>query len=238
MTGWLPDRIHALLRRWLVGRYDYRAAYRKVDLERDYWSIVGPTSEGEFASLGQGKRQLLIDLGLTPDSRVLDVGCGTGQLTVALEEYLSPKGSYLGTDIAPEAVAFCQRRFRRPNFHFLQSKMTCVPIEDGRFDFIYFGSVFTHMYPREIRAMLPNIRRLLATGGRVIADAFLADVAAGSRGNRRMVVIDEAHLLETFAAAGFAHEVVNSWPCEPGVRRSIFQLRPAGHAHGDGATGE
>jgi SAM-dependent methyltransferase len=222
---WLPAPVRARLRRWRSGPYDYRAAYRKVDLDRDYWSIVGPSTEEEFVRLGQGKRKLLIDLGLRPDSRVLDVGCGTGQLTAALEDYLSPEGSYLGTDIAPEAVAFCRKKFRRPNFRFLANEMTQVPVEQDRFGFVYFGSVFTHLLPREVGAMLREVHRLLETDGRVIADAFLGDIPGGSRGDRARTVIDEALLLKMFAAAGFAHQVVTGWPCEPGVRRSIFLLQ-------------
>jgi ubiquinone/menaquinone biosynthesis C-methylase UbiE len=228
MIGGLSARVRTLLRRWFGAPYDYLEAYRKVDLATDYWSIVGPESEAEFLSLGAGKRQMLVELGLAPDSRLLDVGCGTGQLTAAVEEYLGPGGAYLGTDIAPEAVTFCRSRFRRSNFRFLQSEMTSLPIADDRFDFIYFGSVFTHMYPPEIHLMLVEVRRLLASGGCVIADAFLTDVAAGSRGDRRRVLVDEAGLLRTFAATGFSHQVIHSWPCEAGVRRAIFQLRPEG----------
>ena len=118
----LRARLGALARRLL--RRDatyYPSAYRKADLERDYWSIVGPASAEEFRALGEGKRELLIERGLLPTSRLLDVGCGTGQLTAAVEDYLSPAGVYVGTDIAAEAVEFCRRRFTRPNFRFAQS---------------------------------------------------------------------------------------------------------------------
>ena len=154
MIGCLPATLRARLRRWIAGPYDYRRAYRLVDLERDYWSIVGPSTEEEFFRLGLGKLQMLRDLGLGPDAHLLDVGCGTGQLATALEPFLSPAGAYVGTDIAPEAIAFCRRKFQRPNFQFVESEMTGVPLSGRRFDFVYFGSVFTHMYTPEIRAML------------------------------------------------------------------------------------
>src|SRR5207237_10288262 len=111
-----------------------QAACGRAALVRVYGSIVGPASRDEFEALGRGKRQILIDLGLTPSSRVLDVGCGTGQLTEALLDFLSPDGRYFGTDIAPEAVSFCRQRFQRPNFVFLQSEMTRLPIEGDAFD--------------------------------------------------------------------------------------------------------
>src|SRR5262249_44614789 len=106
---WVFRRLPA----WLRRDFDYRTAYRQADLERDYWSIVGPKTKDEFQDLARGKFQLLLAQGLTPDKRILDVGCGTGQLTEALADYLSPAGLYYGTDIAPEAIAFCRGKFRR-----------------------------------------------------------------------------------------------------------------------------
>lgn len=226
MIRWLPATLRARLRSWIAPPYDYREAYRQVDLERDYWSIVGPASETEFLSLGKGKLQLLCDLGLGPDSRLLDVGCGTGQLAFAIEPFLSAAGAYVGTDIAPEAIAFCRRRFRRPNFRFVESAMTEVPLAEARFDFVYFGSVFTHMYTPEIQAMLAGLHHLIDAAGSVVADAFIASVPAGTRGDRSRVIIDQDRLLEAFAAAGYRQEVVRVWDCEPGVRRSIYRLRP------------
>jgi SAM-dependent methyltransferase len=228
MIRWLPDALRSRIRRWITGPYDYRRAYRMVDLERDHWSIVGPATEAEFVTLGLGKAQMLRELGLRPDSRLLDVGCGTGQLAFALESFLSPAGAYLGTDIAPEAIAFCRRKFHQPNFQFVESEMTGVPISGQLFDFVYFGSVFTHMYIPEIRAMLEGLRPLLGSGGSVVADAFIAEVPSGSRGDRGRAILDEAGLLAAFSSAGFRPEVVQVWDCEPGVRRCIYRLRPAG----------
>lgn len=230
MIGCLPATLRARLRRWIAGPYDYRRAYRLVDLERDYWSIVGPSTEEEFFRLGLGKLQMLRDLGLGPDAHLLDVGCGTGQLATALEPFLSPAGAYVGTDIAPEAIAFCRRKFQRPNFQFVESEMTGVPLSGRRFDFVYFGSVFTHMYTPEIRAMLEGLRSLIGVGGSVVADAFIAEVRSGSRGDRGRAILDQRRLLEAFSAAGYRHQVVNVWDCEPGVRRCIYRLRPVSDA--------
>lgn len=106
---------------------DYRRWYSTWDLERDYWTIVGPATKEEYEELGAVKLRLLINLGLTPDVRILDVGCGTGLLTAALHEYLRDGGAYCGTDISPDALAFCRSRFRRPNFSFHQNAMTTLP---------------------------------------------------------------------------------------------------------------
>jgi ubiquinone/menaquinone biosynthesis C-methylase UbiE len=225
-SGWLA-RIVAALRRcrgWLGGDFDYRAAYRRADLQRDYWSIVGPASRAEFEALGRGKRQVLIDLGLMPSSRVLDVGCGTGQLTEALLDYLGPGGRYCGTDIAPEAITFCRRRFDRRNFVFLLSEMTRLPIAEESFDFVYFGSVFTHLYPREVRDLLFDVKRLLATDGQVIGDVFVGAAPEGFAGNRGMVVFDRTCLVETFRETGLDFRPLRNWTWQPGVERVIYRF--------------
>jgi len=204
--------------------FDYHTLYANADLERDYWTVVGPGTREEFETLGRAKLQQLINLGLRADSRVLDVGCGTGQLTEALLSYLSPAALYHGTDLAKEAIDFCRKHFRRPNFFFHQNEMTRLPLTGLLFDFIYLGSVFTHMYPDEIRALLAELKRLLAPGGLIIADAFLSPSVEHHVGSRSMVEINDRLLKDLFASAGLNCAILSSMQWNSRTSRSIFQL--------------
>jgi SAM-dependent methyltransferase len=231
------------LRRWisraaggwrrLTGRrtdIDYRRWYATWDLRRDYWTIVGPTSKKEFDRLGAIKRQLLLDLGMTPNSKVLDVGCGTGMLTAALHDYLSEDGLYHGTDISPEAVAFCRSRFRRPNFFFQTSTMTTLPLENASFDFIVFYSVFTHTYPDETALLLREARRLLAEEGLIFADVFTASLADSHAGGRAAVEVNVDYFLRLVDACELRAEVVKAQPRPLGGQRLFFKFtRPSHH---------
>jgi SAM-dependent methyltransferase len=223
-----------MLRRWArslysyEARFDYQTFYRKFDLKKDYWTVVGPTSREEFEALGRGKIALLIEQGLKPNSRILDVGCGTGQLVAGLLDYLASEGRYYGTDIAPEAIEFCREKYRRPNFVFLRNEMTGVPIKGLLFDCIYLGSVFTHMFPDEIQAMLIDLRRLLAPGGVIIADVFLAEGVATFDGSRSMVKINEDFLASKFLATGLAFEPIHTFSWGNQLRRRII-----GFTHGN-----
>jgi SAM-dependent methyltransferase len=212
---------------------DYENAWKDADLNEDYWTLTGPASKDEFESLGRTKRQMLVDLGLTPASRVLDVGCGTGSLTQALFDYLGPQGLYYGTDIGAEAVAFCQKKYRRPNFHFLRNDATRIPIDGKQFDIIVLFSVFTHLYPQEIRAMLEDLRRLLDVNGLIIADVFVAldvDKFDGGHGPDALVAINETHLLETFAPTGLHFTVLDDSAWGTRTRRVLYKI---GHAAAD-----
>ena len=225
LVGWFSDGGAPPLRLQVaVDDYDYDTTYRDADLERDYWTVVGPTSKEEYEFLGRDKRKTLIALGMTSDSRLLDVGCGTGQLAEALQDYLSDDAVYYGTDLSETAVEFCRGRFRRPNFYFRKNEMTSVDAEGRQFDVIFLSSVFTHMYPDEVAAMLVELRRLLAPGGMIVADVFLTPEVGTFRGNRAWVEINQAHLIDRIRATGLRHEIYGEIPYPDGRRRVGFKF--------------
>lgn len=182
---------------------DYPAAYSSTDLQRDHWTITGPSTREEYDRLSGVKLQYLVDLGLRPESRLLDVGCGTGQLAQACEAFLSDDGLYFGTDLGESGIAFCRERFKRPNFQFRVNRPTSLPIDGLEFDAACFFSVFTHTYPDETVLLLAETERLLAPGGWILADLFTAKVADRYRGNRGALVVDRDHFLRLAAVAGF-----------------------------------
>jgi SAM-dependent methyltransferase len=207
----LASRAASGLRR-LVGRrtdIDYRRWYSTWNLQRDYWTIVGPSTKEEYDRLSRVKLKLLIDLGLAPESSVLDVGCGTGLLAVALDDFLGERGRYVGTDISPEAIAFCRSRFLRPNFSFHVGEMTKLPALRERFDYIVFFSVFTHTYPRETALLLHQAAHLLADGGIIFADVFTAPLIDEYTGDRGAVEINPDYLMRLLDGSGLHAELID-----------------------------
>jgi SAM-dependent methyltransferase len=190
---------------------DYEQVYAAADLTKDYWLVSGPASAEEFRHIGLVKRQIIEGVGLRPDSRVLDVGCGTGSLTGALADFLGSEGLYYGTDLSEIAVQFCREKYARPNFFFTKNGMTTVPIEDQRFDFIVFFSVFTHTYPAETRELLAEATRLLNDGGSIIADVFESDIDGHSVGTRAMIVLDRRRMLDLAAAQGLEASTLSTF---------------------------
>jgi SAM-dependent methyltransferase len=153
-----------------------------------------------FVRARDAVRTEVLTHGLRLSDRVLDIGSGIGNLALALAGTLD--GTYDGVEIHPEAVAWCRSAItpRHPTFRFhhadifssaynprgpLTASAYRFPFADASFDFVYLGSVFTHMLPRDVAHYLDEIARMLAPGGTCAASFFLlndarrADVDAG-----------------------------------------------------------
>jgi len=149
-----------------------------------YYRTANPEA---FVDACNASRELT-SRGLRPEHRLLDIGSGIGNLALGLVGYLT--GGYDGIEIHPEAVAWCQRAITplHPGFRFHHADLSSVaynphgrtapsayrfPFADRSFDFIFLGSVFTHMLPDAVEHYVQEIARLLAPGGVCVASYFL-----------------------------------------------------------------
>jgi SAM-dependent methyltransferase len=162
---------------------------------------VGPLRS--FESSGAEFMEYLRSLaGLRPSERVLDIGCGCGQMALHLKSYLDEQGGYVGVDIHRPSISWCQQKIarRHKNFRFAhidvrnlaynpnaaqRAEAYQFPFEDRSFDLILLKSVFTHMRPPEVSNYLSEVARLLKRDGRCLATFFLLNdeqAALASRG--------------------------------------------------------
>ena len=150
---------------------------------------VGPLRS--FESSGAEFMEYLPTLArLRPDERVLDVGCGCGQMALHLKDYLNETGSYAGVDIHQPSIRWCEQNIARyhHNFHFTHIDVRNLaynphgaqlaeayrfPFADHSFDLILLKSIFTHMRPLEVSNYLSEVARLLKNDGRCLATFFL-----------------------------------------------------------------
>ena len=101
--------------------------------------------------------------GLAEGLRVLDAGCGEGFGTQELAEVAA---HVTGLDRAPDAVAFCRRRWRRPNLAFIAADLRSVHAVPVRFDLVCCFQVLEHQ--RDDEGFLRRLARLLLPGGTLV----------------------------------------------------------------------
>ncbi len=175
-----------------------RVLYFPADLFRDRKSLVPPkgmifTGRGDFI---QGGNTMFTHFrqytGITPKSRILDIGSGIGRMAVPFTRFLDKDGIYEGFDIVKQGVDWCTANItaKYPNFHFTliplkndlynlstneKASGLVFPYPDNHFDLVFLTSVFTHMLPDDVEHYIQEIKRVLKPGSSCFATFFILD---------------------------------------------------------------
>ena len=108
---------------------------------------------------------LIKKLGIAPGMRVLDVGCGPGNLTSHIAEIVGENGTVIGIDPSQERIAIALEK-ARPNLSFHEGKAEDLSsFPSGSIDIVYVNSTF-HWVEDQALA-LSEFARVLKSGGRL-----------------------------------------------------------------------
>ncbi len=155
--------------RELYEKNDFLVAYSKhtdLRVQADPHQAIG----GEWEAHGVLQRDFLIDHGLKPEHKMLDLGCGTGRLARKLVPYLDV-GNYVGADISPLALAHAKSLSVTESWADRVPGFVQIDTADGTlnglkshgpFEFIWAHSVFTHLPPDAIEAIVASLHGVLA----------------------------------------------------------------------------
>ncbi len=162
MTGWTDkDSKHK----------EFRELYEKADTFVEAYAAhtdlriknVGPAAAigGEWETHGPLQLDFLRRMGMTPDSSLLDLGCGTGRLARHAVPYLC-FGSYVGLDISRSAIEHCNQLSRDEGWIqwtplFMASDGTLEQVKHRPYEYIWAHSVFTHLPPEIIKEIFKEI---------------------------------------------------------------------------------
>lgn len=105
---------------------------------------------------------------------MLDVGCGTGSLAVALKRAVGPTGSVHGIDPSPEMIEVARRNASRVGLGvtFQIGVGQALPFAAAAFDLVV-SQLAVHHVPADLRpAAFGEMRRVLKPGGRCLIVDF------------------------------------------------------------------
>jgi len=158
------------------------------------------------------------------DLTVIDIGCGTGSLTLALGRVA---GRAIGVDRSTEMLRHAKQKAIAAGaaIEFKKGDAAKLPLDAAVADFAFANLVFQHL--RSFGPAIAEIRRILKPGGRAVVSDFLphrnrwieSEIKPAHMG------IDPEALAQEFSFAGFSRTRIRKLD-EPdhGQRPGMFQL--------------
>jgi len=123
---------------------------------------------GRWEEIGKLQFDFLLDIGLQPHHRLLDIGCGTLRGGRHFIKYLDA-GNYSGMDISPRAIEYGRQLVehedlseKQPRLLVSRNKNLRFKEFDGEvFDYLLAQSVFTHLKSEHIEECFRHIAGIM-----------------------------------------------------------------------------
>jgi SAM-dependent methyltransferase len=223
-------RLTRTLKLWRRQAYSLRAFVPGWRRRHQLESLVGPL--GFWDQLQRYQLQTVIQLGLQPEHRLLDIGCGPLQGGIAFIRYLRP-GSYVGVDHNPVAIEIGHEEVSR---HGLWSKRPRIFVSrafgddhlgDSQFDFIWLSQILYYFDEPTFERLFRMARVRLRSGGVMAGDilgpasdrSFLRDPKPPMHTPESLDFLARTHGLR---AIGLGELSEFGYPKRLGLRRNIL----------------
>lgn len=170
---------------------------------------------------------LFDQLPLEGQGRLLEVGCGTGDLWVENQHRLPTQWSFYLSDLHPAMVRQARDRLgRRDSREYLLADAQAIAAQTSGFDLVVANHMLYHV--ADLDRAMENLARVLKTGGRLVA---------ATNGPKHMLELDqlttrflpESCFVDDGALPSFNLENGTTWLgkyfCEVEVRRQPTGLR-------------
>ena len=135
-----------------------------------------------FGQINRLRNMTIDHANLKPGEAVLDVGCGTGGVTIPASQRVGAAGKAAGIDPSPEMIAVAGQKAHQKglDIDFRVGVIEALPFPDESFD-VVTSSLMMHHLPEQLQVKgLAEIYRVLKPGGRLlIADMIRPRSSAG-----------------------------------------------------------
>jgi 2-polyprenyl-3-methyl-5-hydroxy-6-metoxy-1,4-benzoquinol methylase len=120
---------------------------------------------------GPGTEALLHRVGLRDGQRVVEIGCGSGNIACWVAQQIAPRGSIMAIDVARDQIEQARRQAQSRdlrNISFQVADAYAPRLPEGSFDLVYCRLVLSHL--TQPAAALAAMRSLARPGGRVVCE--------------------------------------------------------------------
>lgn len=124
--------------------------------------------------LGKRLKRIIALANVVPDAKILDVGCGRGELV--LHGFRRGANAY-GIDTSDAALNICRQTLNlwardfpriRSRTHFLKADGVRLPFKACSFDVVIFSDILEHLHSPQQRSVLQEARRILKRNGKTV----------------------------------------------------------------------
>lgn len=136
-----------------------------LDDKRAYFDALSCRWDG-FTDHDRVRGALRMELdwmALVPDEHVIDLGCGTGNLTAVLLEKLGPAGRVTAVDLSPAMIQRARAKLADPRIRWCVADAASLPLAAAAYDRVVCFSAWPH-FPDQF-AVLREVCRVLRPGG-------------------------------------------------------------------------
>jgi cyclopropane fatty-acyl-phospholipid synthase-like methyltransferase len=134
--------------------------------------ILGPPAEirrlkAQAEILRPITERLLLSTGIGPEMRVLDIGCGAGDVAMLAAELVGPSGSVVGIDRNSEVLAVARERAQAAGLRHIAFEEASAEAFVDRTLFDLVIGRYILMYQSDLASLLRAAARLVKPGGSV-----------------------------------------------------------------------
>ena len=155
----------------------------------------------DLMTLGQMRRlrQMTVDQArIRLGESILDVGCGTGAVTIPAKMKVGENGIAVGIDPAADMIAIARRKAERAGIEidFRVGVIESLPFADETFD-VVTSSLMMHHLPDKLRVKrLAEIWRTLRPGGRILIADMRRPTGSAFKKFFTSVILHHGHVVQ------------------------------------------